>query len=453
MDFSFLWAETSVSFGLPAVPRLLTALAEWLACLNMITLLKNRLPRLQTVLLTVLALPVQIVLRCCVVGELPMTVFSLSMVLNLLWMLMCIGGLCRLHVPDLLFWWAFAFLQAELMASLAWQLSFYLFEAPSLLNPTVFLFNLAVMLAVGLVMRRAINKVENEITGRDRWIPLCAAVVAMLTFLAGNIDVFNSALWMEAIRDLRGTIGWIRTLADLCGVFLLCLILFYVQERRIAQEAAAVSSIVETQYRQYLDYQACNAHIARQCHDLKHQVAALRSSYSSQEREAYLSEMETLIDRYGAQCNTGSPVLDTLLTQKAIYCIQQNIKLTSVADASHLDVMTVQDICGLFGNLLDNAIESVEQLPDQEQRQIVLEVAPENGFLHISVENYCLNPPEMQDGLPVTTKADKAMHGLGVKSVVKIVERYQGTYRFGMEDDWFRCSILIPLQAPEHEKP
>ncbi|MCC8182584.1 MAG: GHKL domain-containing protein, partial [Clostridiales bacterium] len=378
--------------------------------------------------------------------------FADSMVLNLLWMLLCIGGLCRLHVLDLLFWWAFTFLQAELMASLAWQLSFYLFELPSLMNPPVFLFNLAVAQAVGLVMRRAINKVENEITGRDRWIPLCAAVVAVLTFLAGNIDVFNTALWMEALRDLRGTIGWIRTLADLCGVFLLCLILFYVQERRIAQEAAAVSSIVETQYRQYLDYQACNAHIARQCHDLKHQVAALRSSYSSQEREAYLSEMETLIDRYGAQCNTRSPVLDTLLTQKAIYCIQQNIKLTSVADAAHLDVMTVQDICGLFGNLLDNAIESVEQLPDQEQRQIVLEVATENGFLHISVENYCLNPPEMQDGLPVTTKADKAMHGLGVKSVVKIVERYQGTYRFGMEDDWFRCSILIPLQSTDHDK-
>lgn len=49
--------------------------------------------------------------------------------------------------------------------------------------------------------------------------------------------------------------------------------------------------------------------------------------------------------------------------------------------------MDVMDISALFGNALDNAIESVKKIPDREKRLIHVAVAKQKGFLRIRVEN------------------------------------------------------------------
>lgn len=84
--------------------------------------------------------------------------------------------------------------------------------------------------------------------------------------------------------------------------------------------------------------------------------------------------MEQEIRSYEAQNKTGNEVLDTILTSKSLYCQQHGITLTCVADGAALDFMDTMDLCSLFGNALDNAIESVEKLPDSEQRLIHLVV-------------------------------------------------------------------------------
>ncbi len=53
--------------------------------------------------------------------------------------------------------------------------------------------------------------------------------------------------------------------------------------------------------------------------------------------------------------------------------------------------MNVMDICSLFGNALDNAIESVQELPKKEQRLIHLRVDEKNGFVIIKLNNYSIN--------------------------------------------------------------
>lgn len=90
--------------------------------------------------------------------------------------------------------------------------------------------------------------------------------------------------------------------------------------------------------------------------------------------------MEQEIRSYEAQNKTGNEVLDTILTSKSLYCQQHGITLTCVADGAALDFMDTMDLCSLFGNALDNAIESVEKLPDSEQRLIHLVVARQKSF-------------------------------------------------------------------------
>ena len=72
---------------------------------------------------------------------------------------------------------------------------------------------------------------------------------------------------------------------------------------------------------------------------------------------------------------TGNDALDLVLTEKSLLCDEYNIKLSSMIDGAALDFMNTTDVYALFGNLLDNAIESVMKEPDEEKRIISVQMA------------------------------------------------------------------------------
>lgn len=203
---------------------------------------------------------------------------------------------------------------------------------------------------------------------------------------------------------------------------------------------------------QYEQYQLSKGNIEiLNCkyHDLKHQIAAIRAESDAGKREGYLKEMETGLGLYEAQNRTGNSVLDTILTGKSMYCVQHNINFTCVADGSLLNFMNVMDICAVFGNALDNAIESAEKVEDIAKRIIRAAVYQENQFVIIRFENYYESEfcTEKMGGIkiPQTTKKEKEYHGFGIKSIRSSAEKYGGTMTILTEDHWFYLRLLIPL--------
>ena len=168
----------------------------------------------------------------------------------------------------------------------------------------------------------------------------------------------------------------------------------------------------------------------------------------AQRRLDFLDGMEEEIRTYEAQNKTGNSVLDTVLTGKSLYCARHGVELTCVADGAQLDFMDVMDICSIFGNLLDNAIECELTIQDKKKRLIHLVVYAKRDFLVIQCGNYCEDTPEFQDGLPVSTKGDGAYHGFGVKSIRRAAEKYGGTMTIHTRDSWFELNIVIPIKAP-----
>ena len=106
--------------------------------------------------------------------------------------------------------------------------------------------------------------------------------------------------------------------------------------------------------------------------------------------------------------------------------------------------MHVADICTIFGNALDNAIESVSLIEDPEKRLIHIAISHKKNFVLIQISNYCENTITMKNGYPVTTKADKGNHGFGLKSIRYTVEKYHGSLNFALNDNWFELKMLIP---------
>ena len=131
--------------------------------------------------------------------------------------------------------------------------------------------------------------------------------------------------------------------------------------------------------------------------------------------------------------------------EKKLLCEGKNIEFKICADGKQLDFMDDNDIYALFGNMLDNAVESSSKNPDTENRFIHLDLFTRGDMLFISEENDCMVKPVMQDGLPQTTKDDLNTHGYGVRSMEYLVKQYSGDILFEHDDGRFRVEIIIPI--------
>jgi sensor histidine kinase regulating citrate/malate metabolism len=163
--------------------------------------------------------------------------------------------------------------------------------------------------------------------------------------------------------------------------------------------------------------------------------------------------MEQAIAIQESFMNTGNRVLDVILTTKSLQCEKKGITLNAMIDGDILSGIHVKDICSLFGNVIDNAIEATQMIEEKEKRLITLSVRSRNKFIIIECENYS-DPASVRlkknqrrifgsDDLPKTTKRDNVKHGYGLKSIAQVAEKYGGAMNCSYEDGWFKVKVLL----------
>lgn len=212
------------------------------------------------------------------------------------------------------------------------------------------------------------------------------------------------------------------------------------------QELAVMNLLLKKEQEQFQLSKENIALINQKCHDLKHQIRAIRNS-SKEDIDSYLEEMESSIQIYESIVKTGNEVLDTILTEKSLYCRERGITVSCVADGSQMEFINTVDLYAILGNALDNAIEAVEKFKHKEKRQIDVLIYRQQNFLVMNVINPLKGNLVYEEELPVTTKGDKRYHGFGLRSMRYLVKKYDGFLSVSTEDGCFSLKILIPIPA------
>lgn len=229
-------------------------------------------------------------------------------------------------------------------------------------------------------------------------------------------------------------------------VFYLQSVLF--QKSAIRQELMTLSLLWQQNKAKYSLAKENIDLINRKCHDLKHQMRALKNMEESEARTQYVSELEHSLQIYDAIVKTGNEALDTILTEKSLYCEANRILVNCVADGEKLDFINPVDLYAIFGNAMDNAIESIQSVSDSGPRVIDVLVYVKQQFLAISITNPIDGALlKFEDGLPVTTKEKNGYHGFGLKSIRHTVEKYGGFVTVEVKGGSFSLRILFPLPA------
>lgn len=429
---------------MPDIPRIYTAIAEWMACMLFILSVKKRFDNAKTGALMAVFLIVQSVFLM-ITGSVKIYFWIPCMIIAVLLMIGFIYGCCEISLRDAGYFGMIAFVVAEFMASIEWQVVCFFWDGtvPAVAIQGVVLAAIYGCVAVILYKMLHMHLPKDGKMGISIKEYISGLVIAIAVFAVSNISFLTENTPFSGRYSFE--IGNIRTLVDLGGIAILYAHLIQCCELRVRKELEAVQNMLQNQYVQYKQSRESIELINYKYHDLKHQIAVLRSEEDPKKREEFLNRMEEEIRQYEAQNKTGNKVLDTVLTTKSLYCAKHGITFTCVADGTLLDFMDVMDICSIFGNALDNAIECEVKIPEKEKRLIHVTVSKQKQFLILRFENYCEETLQYQEGTPVTTKKEKEFHGYGLKSIQYTVNKYEGAVSVNLEDNWFELKVLIPI--------
>lgn len=265
--------------------------------------------------------------------------------------------------------------------------------------------------------------------------------LAIGTLLIFQTLVFTSKSMAEDISERKWVFQYLLQL-------LLSVILYLQNElfkkSEMRRELEVMNLLWKTEQEQYQLSKENIALINQKCHDLKHQIYALRNM-EEEERNKYLDEIADSVQIYEAMVKTGNEVLDTILTEKSLHCKERGITISCVADGSQMDFINTIDLYAILGNAIDNAIEAVEKFEQEEKRQIDVLIYRQQQFLAINVINPLKERLVYEDGIPVTTKENKNFHGFGLPSIKYMVKKCGGIMNISEEGGCFSLMILIPI--------
>ena len=276
-----------------------------------------------------------------------------------------------------------------------------------------------------------------------------------LTNLLPALSYMLITLFIGRILGTLASIGSSRAETDLVRIILLydmllAMSLLFAQilifhQKQYQQRLTLESQLRQQQYQQFTLFQESVDTIRHRCHDLKHMIAALQQEGNTGQSQQLLQEMQTAVIRYDTTINTGNTTLDALLGKTWNSCEQRNIQWTCMADGKALEFMDPFDLYIMLGNALDNAVECLSAIPETEKRFLSVNIRRKNELVLLCLRNYCDHPLFFDQGLPLTTKADKAEHGYGTRSIREIAEKYNGQISGKLEQQIFTLNILIPL--------
>ncbi len=95
------------------------------------------------------------------------------------------------------------------------------------------------------------------------------------------------------------------------------------------------------------------------------------------------------------------------------------------------------DLVSIFSNILENAVHGCAQ--SDGTRRIAIVAQQKNSMILLKCENSCKDDIHFCNGIPQA----KDHEGIGVESILNIVEKYNGDVHFTAEDGVFSCSVLL----------
>lgn len=180
-------------------------------------------------------------------------------------------------------------------------------------------------------------------------------------------------------------------------------------------------------------------------HDYHNHIQAIQASMALgkyDEVNKYLRQLNDDLTSVDTTVKTGRIMVDAILNGKINIASQYGIPVNAKAKIPDGTPITDVDLCVIIGNLIDNAIEENQKLPEDE-RFIRIYIGQKNTQLYLVITNAAGKKQRRHGSLFTSGKGLE--HGFGLSRVESTVKKYGGLFSADSEDGGFTAEILVPL--------
>ena len=182
-------------------------------------------------------------------------------------------------------------------------------------------------------------------------------------------------------------------------------------------------------------------------HDMKQKLFPLIELAENKKNKEILEYVQNLIDESGIQsfgiARSGNNTIDSLVNYK--YSVAKNKGIEFCIDLKIPIKMNFSnaDLCVILGNALDNAIEATSKLAEKERSVKLAIKYVQNNLSIVVINSFNGSLKRERGGRLITTKPDASNHGIGLKSIQKAVEMYNGIMHIDSNENIFTLKILL----------
>lgn len=275
---------------------------------------------------------------------------------------------------------------------------------------------------------------------------------SILLFLmpVSSILVISSYAYLSFNYDINKTTNFLFTFSSL--IMLLSNIIIFIIHEKIIDVLTKNTELelekqkvhINKEYYSELEKQYDSSNIL--IHDIKRCLGNIKGLLLQNDNKKAIEYIDSIYDGYNIKQikkYSNNKLINVIVSRYAQLCHNNNTDFN--ADIRNVDFSFIKDseITALFDNLFENAFEATKKCPN---KFINIEVDYRNeNYIFIKMLNSINNKPLFQNGLPITTKKDKKGHGIGIKSILKIVKKYHGNldYNYVENENVFITTILL----------
>ena len=306
----------------------------------------------------------------------------------------------------------------------------------------VYLLVKVIMFFFILVIRKKFGRKPIEMMMDTEWLKLLFFPMFTIAAISAMLSVFEYVETAEQANIL---------FVIAFGMVGMNIVVYYlindIVERETQKHENAVFQIqAKNQLEMYRAISESFDNQKRKTHEYKNQIVCIESLLEKGQYpklEEYVKKIYGSLNNELDAINTNNVVVNAILNTKYQEADAKGIVFVfRVNDLSDLKIKD-EDVVTILSNLLNNAIEACEACEDK--KVIKFKFVKENDLIIISVKNTFHYDIVYENGEIQSTKTSNVEeHGVGIKNIIKTIEKYDGSYVIEDKDKEFYFSIIIP---------